>query len=744
MSKELLDRVIEGAKRAVSFLRRNVNRALLGRVIDEVKGAITPSLLKRLLLYTACFFALYAVVGVSGYLIFNDNLPNIDDWSFRPKRVTNVYSADGRHLQDFLEENREIITYEEIPESMQAALLASEDQRFFSHWGIDIYRIPGALLANLKDWRLIGQGASTLTQQLARKSFTEVGTQRSSASFAEKAATFARKIREQITAVLIERLYTKPEIMTMYLNTVYFGHGAYGIKSAARLYFDREVDQLALEESALLVGLLPGPNSRTPLRHPERARKHRNLVLASMAANGAITPAERDSLCNEPIVARRGSREETYGIAPYFVEHVRQQMQREFGMATYREGFVVHTTLDSRLQQIAEKHFDTEISKVQGKVDKYLKAVGASQSMRDSAVVQAAFVAMDPATGHILAMIGGRDFSRSKFNRATQAKRQPGSAFKPFVYTAAIDNNRFVVDVLDDNAFTLWDHRREEFWDPENYDKKFKGPMTLRDGLKQSRNLISIKLADELGPSLIRSYARNMGISTPIQAIPSIGVGTSEVLLLDLVAAYAVFPNKGIHVEPMAISRLERKDGDVFFTRESGHKQEVLRPAVAVIVADMLRSVVDEVGGTGHRIRWFYDFRPQAAGKTGTTNDYTDAWFIGFTPHLVAGVWVGLDDPSLRLWPKQAGSAAALPLWAAFMKEVYESVEPYRGLRKRGFEYPADLVVRHAVCNETNKIAIRFCPERKKELFIAGEVLPSTCPLHGRPQEQDRRHIQRF
>ena len=194
-----------------------------------------------------------------------------------------------------------------------------------------------------------------------------------------------------------------------------------------------------------------------------------------MADNGAITSAERDSLRNKPIDARRGSHEETYGIAPYFVEHVRQQMQREFGMATYREGFVVHTTLDSRLQQIAEKHFDTEISKVQKKVDQHLKAVGASRSARDSALVQAAFVAMDPATGHILAMIGGRDFSHSKFNRATQAKRQPGSAFKPFVYTAAIDNNRFAVDVLDDNAFTLWDHRREQFWDPENYDKNSRG-----------------------------------------------------------------------------------------------------------------------------------------------------------------------------------------------------------------------------------------------------------------------------
>ncbi|MCE2448775.1 MAG: PBP1A family penicillin-binding protein [Candidatus Latescibacteria bacterium] len=737
MNRELLSRAIAGAKGATRFLLLNVNRELLDRAIEGAKGAITLSLLKRLLLYTACFLALYVVVGVSAYLIFNDNLPDIDAWSFRPKRVTNVYSADGRHLQDFLEENREILTHEEIPASMQDALLAAEDRRFFAHWGIDIYRIPGALLANLKDRRLVGQGASTLTQQLARSIFAEVGTQRSSASFADAAATYARKIREQITAVLIERLYTKPEIMTMYLNTVYFGHGAYGIKSAARLYFDSEVDQLALEESALLVGLLPRPNSYSPLRHPERARKQRNLVLYSMADNGAITSAERDSLRNEPIDARRGSHEETYGIAPYFVEHVRQQMQREFGMATYREGFVV-------LQQIAEKHFDTEIGKVQEKVDKYLKAVGASQSARDSAVVQAAFVAMDPATGHILAMIGGRDFSRSKFNRATQAKRQPGSAFKPFVYTAAIDNNRFAVDVLDDNAFTLWDHRREQFWDPENYDKKFKGPMTLREGLKQSRNLISIKLADELGPSLIRSYARNMGISTPIQAIPSIGVGTSEVLLLDLVAAYAVFPNKGIYVEPMSISRLERKDGDVFFTRESGRKQEVLRPAVAVIVADMLRSAVDEVGGTGRGIRTKYDFRSQAAGKTGTTNDYTDAWFIGFTPHLVAGVWVGIDDPSLRLWPRQAGSAAALPLWAEFMKEVYASVEPYRSLRNRRFEYPENLVVRHAVCNDSYKIATRFCPDQREELFIAGGVLPSTCPLHGRPQEQAPGRIQRF
>ena len=227
-----------------------------------------------------------------------------------------------------------------------------------------------------------------------------------------------------------------------------------------------------------------------------------------------------------------------------------------------------------------------------------------------------------------------------------------------------------------------------------------------------------------------------MGISTPIQAIPSIGVGTSEVLLLDLVAAYAVFPNKGIYVEPMAISRLERKDGDVFFMQESGRKQEVLRPAVAVVVADMLRSAVDEVGGTGRRIRTVYRFRPQAAGKTGTTNDYTDAWFIGFTPHLVAGVWVGIDDPSLRLWPKQAGSAAALPLWAEFMKEVYASVEPYRSLRNRGFEYPENLVVRRAVCNDTTRSPLAFVPISERSSSSLAKSCRVRAPYMGGPKSR--------
>ena len=701
-------------------------------------------MLKRIALYTTAFLSFYALCALGINLVFNDNLPDIDAWSFQPKRITKVYSQDGQHLKDFLEENREVLTYEEIPKSMQDALISIEDQRFFSHWGIDIRRIFGAVFANVRSMSLTAQGASTITQQLARNLFKEVGNQRSSASLEAVAATYARKIREQITAVYIERLYTKQEILTMYLNKVYFGHGAYGIKAAARYYFDKDVSQLAVEESAMLAGLLKAPNGYSPIRRPERAIKRRNQVLYSMVENGKLSHTTYENLRRQPVFTHLRSRAETYNLAPYFVEHVRQQLQRDFGNAIYREGFSVRTTLDSRLQRIAEKYYATEVGRVQENVNAYLARQDSSAGLPDSAIVQAAFVAMDPKTGRILAMIGGRNFGESKFNRATQAKRQPGSSFKPFVYTTAIDNNRFTTDVLDDNAITLRDEITGELWDPENYDKKLKGPMTLRDGFKQSRNLIALKLAEEIGPRLIRRYARNMGISTPIRAIPSIGIGTSEVLLLDLVAAYCVFPNKGIHVEPFAIEHIADKDGNEFFARESGDKREVLRPAVAVIMTDMMRSVIDDVGGTGHSIRTRYRFRPAAAGKTGTTNDYTDAWFIGFTPHLVAGVWVGIDDPSLRLWPRQAGSVAALPLWAQFMQEIYDEVEPYRSLARDEFDYPEGLVKRLPICEDTHKLATRFCPNQGEDLFIADEALPASCPLHGGAQTPGQSQLQRF
>ena len=295
--------------------------------------------------------------------------------------------------------------------------------------------------------------------------------------------------------------------------------------------------------------------------------------------------------------------------------------------------------------------------------------------------------------------------------------------------------------MLEDNAIVLLEHTGE-IWDPENYDRKFKGWMTLREGFKQSRNVIAIKLAQEITPVRIRQYARTMGITSPIRPVDSIGIGTSEVRLLELLTAYSVFPNKGIRVSPTAVDHIVDSDGNVIY-EPTVVRKEVLRTAVAALMVNMMQSVVDEVGGTGHSIRTRYRFRTASGGKTGTTNDYADAWFVGFTPHLVAGVWVGLDDPGLSLG-RQPGATAALPLWASFMKEVYAQVEPYRSRAGASFEYAEGLLSRLPVCEDSHRLATKYCPNQGEELFIADDVKPASCPLHGVEGGDTRRRLQRF
>ena len=684
---------------------------------------------KRMAYFALGCVAFYTLFLAGVYFWFSDNLPNIDELeSFQPKRTTKIFSTDGKHLKDFLEENREILTPNEIPQSMKDALVAIEDKRFYSHWGIDVRRILGAFFANLKSRSMTAQGASTLTQQLARNYYDKVGRTRRSATLDDLKATFARKIREQITAVNIERLYTKQEILTMYLNTVFFGHGRSGLKTASRYYFDKAPIDLTLEESAMLAGVLKAPTNYSPINYPTRALERRNLVLYSMVLDGKISRSTYDTVKARPIQVRCGQRAQTYGLAPYFIEYVRPQLEREYGRRIYRDGLTVNTTLDSRLQQIATKHLSYGVESVQQKVDAYLARRTSNPDLPDAAPVQAALVAMDPYTGHILAMVGGRDFVESKYNRATQALRSPGSSFKPFVYTAAIDNGRFATDVLEDNAISIR-KRNGEIWDPENYDKKFKGTLTLREGLKQSRNLISIKLGMEIGLGRIARYARNMGITSPLNPVESLSIGTSAVHLLDLVAAYSVFPNKGIFNAPQGIASITDETGAVVF-QPAAIGKEVLRPSVSALMVDMLRSVIDEYGGTGNKIRSHYNFNVAAAGKTGTTNDYADAWFVGFTPHLAVGVWVGMDDPSMSLWPSQSGAAAALPIWVGFMKEVYTAIEFYRDRRGEGFDYPENLVGTLEVCQDTHLLASKYCPQRTQGLFIKDGVLPDTCALH--------------
>ncbi len=689
-------------------------------------------MLKKATLLSVCCLLLYGTGLIVVYDLSDDNLPDIDELETRqPNRVTKVYSADGKYLDDFHIEKRELLkSYDEIPKSMKDALIAVEDKRFFEHWGVDLQRVVGAALSNVMSGNLTGQGASTLTQQLARNLYDKVGRQRSSETLDLLTASYARKIREAITAVYIERLYTKQEILTMYLNTVFFGHDSWGLKSAARLYFDKTPKELNVEESATLAALLKAPNSYSPLRNRVASTKRRNTVLWLMKDNGTLTSMEYRALSAKPIVVREAKPTETAGLAPHFVEHVRKQLDEKYGSSLYTDGLRIHTTLDSRLQVIAERVYKTEIGKVQVDIDKYLAAQDSSEGLPDSALVQAAFIAMDPSNGRILAMIGGRDLgtgeSKRGFNRATQAERQAGSSFKPFVYTAALDNGRFPTDEFEDNALTV-PELDGSIWDPENYDRKFKGMMTLRDGFKHSRNLIAIKLAMEIHPRNIRDYARRMGITTEIRPFFAIAIGSSEVKLIDMVSAYSVFPNQGIRVEPSAVTSIVDASESVIY-EPTDSRREALRPSVAILMTDMMRSVVDE--GTGGSLRWKWGFKPQAAGKTGTTNDYADAWFIGFTPHLVAGVWVGFDDPGLSL-ARLPGSSAALPLWAQFMKAAYEEVDYYSERARAEFEYPEALITRRAVCEDTHKLATRYCPRRTKDLFIADGVLPEMCPEHG-------------
>ena len=686
---------------------------------------------------SACLF-LYAVGGGLVYALFSDELPDIDTLeTFQPKRVTRVWSADGQHLLDFKEENRELIRdFDEIPQAMKDALISIEDRRFFSHWGVDLRRIFGAIRENLRRLDPTRQGASTLTQQLARNLYQKVGRQSSSASLELVRSSYARKIREAITAVHIERLYTKREILVMYLNTVFFGHDAFGLRSAARLYFDKEIGDLTIEECALIAGLLKAPNKYSPLVNPNEARTRRNVVLVEMVRAGKLGRAYARRLGAEPVRVHRGQRAETYGLAPYSVEYVRRQLDDRYGKSLYQDGYTVRTTVHSRMQQIAERLFSEQLDAVQVKVDAHVAKLDSTQLPASvSTLVQGAFVAMDPKSGEILVMIGGR--RGDKYNRAYQAKRQAGSSFKPFVYTVALDNGRFPIDVLDDNAITITE-RDGSVWTPENYDRKFEGRMTLREGFMQSRNIIALKLAKEVTAGRISQYAHAMGLSTRMKEVPSIGIGSSEVILLEMVAAYAVFPNRGILVEPTAVRSVEDADGNII-ERAASRRTEVLRPAVAVLMTDMLRSVMDPKGlGTGRGARTRYGFRSPAGGKTGTTNDYIDAWFIGFTPDLVAGVWIGVDDQRVSL-ANQAGSAAALPLWARFMREVYQTVEPYKNRRAIDFEYPDELVEYRAVCDDTHTLATRYCPNQSQDLFIRGGVIPDTCPLHGSASSRRRR-----
>ena len=597
----------------------------------------------KILLSLAFIFFLLLSGGMAAfYFTFLFDLPRLSTLKdYQPYIVSEVYSDDGALIGEFFMERRIVTPLSQMPKHLIRAFVAAEDARFFEHRGIDYWRILGAAFRNIEALDVV-QGGSTITQQIA-KSF-----------FLTPERSFTRKIKEIILAHRIEKDFTKNEILFLYLNQIYLGEGAYGVGAAAKTYFGKSVEDLTLAESAILAGLPPAPNAYSPLRHPKKARERQLYVLHRMVERKWITPEQAKKAEAEAIHLRpRGPK--GYNEAPYAVEMVRLYLEEKYGKnMLYKGGLKVYTTINSKLQQIAQMAVQKGLEEFEARVKK--------DSGRDQ--VQGALVALDPQTGYILAMVGGRDYSQSQFNRATQARRQAGSAFKPIVYAAALDKGFTPASIIVDEPFSYEDVPGKEPWEPQNFDREFWGPITLRKALTFSRNVPTVKIAQSVGVDTLIQYARNLGIKSKLEPNLSLALGAANVTLLELTSAYGVFAAQGYRTDPILITRITDKDGIILEEIEPT-AVEVISPQTSYLITSLLQSVIQE--GTGQRAKALG--RP-AAGKTGTTNDTRDAWFIGYIPQkLVAGAWIGYDIER-SLGTHETGAVAALPIWLEFMKQA--------------------------------------------------------------------------
>jgi len=550
-------------------------------------------------------------------------------------RASVLFDKDEHAVFTIAKEHRIEVPLSELSPRLVEAVIAIEDRRFFEHDGFDPIRIAGSALAVLRAGSAV-QGGSTITQQLARQS---VGREK----------TLRRKVKEMLFAMQLERHFTKEEILELYLNKVYFGDGLYGAEAASRGFFDKSASNLSLAEAALLAGLLKAPSAYAPTASARKAEARQAVVLRAMLDHKSITEAEYRDAIQAPVYIRDGLRAgEPYGR--YFKDEVKQQLVQQFGSERVSEGGLqVYTTIDLPMQQAAE----AAIQKSLAEIDRTLAVKTGS-----SDPLQAALIAIDPASGAVRALVGGRDFERSSYDRATQARRQPGSAFKPFVYVAAIEAGYSPDDTLD-NLDEPVDVANTS-WTPDD-EHSFEGELTLREALRVSSNRAAVKLLGEVGLRKTLKVATSFGFDG-LPSVPSIALGSGEVTLAAITSAYGAFANGGLVSRPWLIRRVVDRDGTVLF--ENGEKpRRVITPVTAYLMADMLKGVVD--AGTGSAARR-YGFTRPAGGKTGTTNDYHDAWFVGFTPRLVTGVWVGFDQPrSIR--PAGYASELAVPMWARFM-----------------------------------------------------------------------------
>ncbi|MBI4421811.1 MAG: PBP1A family penicillin-binding protein [Gemmatimonadetes bacterium] len=640
---------------------------------------------------------------------------------YRPVQAAKLYAADGRLITDLGLERRTVLAFDEISPEVRAAFLAVEDKRFYSHHGIDYWRILGAVKANLISLRF-SEGFSTVTMQLARNVFPER---------LPRAKDLRRKLREVRVAMELERTYPKNKILELYLNQVWLGSRAFGVETAAQRYFGKSARSLNVAEAALIAGINKAPAVYDPREHPERAVRRRNLVIDLMRDQDYLTGEEAERWKAFPLLL--STRSDFGEVAPYFVEYVRQQLEARFGRDLYTKGYRVYTTLDLDMQLAAERALRDQLAAIESGTfgpykhttyQEYLdQSADNTGDQRITPYLQGALITVDAKTGAIRALVGGRDFDDSKFNRATQATRQAGSTFKPFVYTAAIRAGKPASYIVNDEPISYLVPGDTMPWEPQNYEADFRGPMTLRKGLYLSRNMIAAQLGLEMGVQPVIGEAVRFGISTYLPPYPSVFLGSASVIPLEMVSAYTAFATLGDRVSPFYVLRVEDQAGDIIWEPQERHDR-VMDPEHMWIVSSMLQDVVNH--GTAYDAVRNGGFTHPAGGKTGTTDDGTDVWFIGFTSELVTGVWMGFDTPQ-KIKANAAGGRLAAPAWAMFMREVYE-----RRARPPGWTRPDQLITRE-VDNVTGYLATPFCPRNVKywEWYIPGTEPRDFCPIHG-------------
>jgi 1A family penicillin-binding protein len=654
---------------------------------------------------------LYSFVFGTGYALFHVLRatlppPSLIE-SYTPSLVTTVYDSKGNVIREFCEEKRILTSLTDVPKHFIDATLATEDQAFYSHWGFNLRGFVRAFIKDIKKGRR-AEGGSSITQQLARDMFGLV-----------KRKTYIRKLKELLLAIEIESKYSKDEILNMYLNQTLYGRGAYGVEAATRRLFDKPASKLALPEAALIAGLPRNPTGYDPFTYPEEALRRRAIVLNAMVDMGVISKTEAERAKNAPIGVTSKRR---IGLAPYFVEEVRKECVKNWGSAIlYKNGVSIYTTLDTDLQKIAEEVTREELAKL-------TSMYNIEETEEES--LEVALLAMDPSTGEIKAMVGGRNFVRSMWNRAVQAIRQPGSAFKPFTWAAAIEGDYTPASIVLDGPVVI--DVNDSTYAPHNYDHKFLGNSTLRKGLAKSRNLVAVKLILDVTPAKVVDVASRMGITTPLLPVISLTLGSNSCKLVDMVSAYATFANRGIYVEPEMIKKIVARDGNILY-ETAPTKRRALSPQVAYVVTSMMGSVLEEGTGVGARSLGFN--RP-AAGKTGTTDNYTDAWFIGFAPSLVCGVWVGFDRMR-RIAEGAEGAVIALPIWTEFMKRALQG-KPIEDFRR-----PPGIIERK-ICEDTGLLAAEHCTNVREEIFIKGREPKKICDAHTPPTKEKTKDFIEF